>query len=181
MSTGTLGHGKKTAGKRRKTARRTPRGTFAPGTAPGPGRPKNTVSGAELRKTFREVAGPEVGQIAAALASEAKKGSVPAAREVLDRVLGSPVPGDDPPVTSGDNPGFACDILDSEGKPRGLVFRCPPSVTLAELRAGADRELEAAGYPGGLRWRPGDPVTRPDDSTPAPTEPNNPGQRPEGK
>jgi hypothetical protein len=69
-------------------------GRFAPGNKLGRGNPFNKRA-CELRTALLEAVGPEdVRDIAQALVAAAKAGCVVSAREVFNRVLGTPSPAD---------------------------------------------------------------------------------------
>lgn len=67
------------------------RGRFAPGNAGGPGNPHG-ASVAKLRTALiAAVSEEDIKAIVDGLVTQARSGSVPAAKEVLERVLGKPV------------------------------------------------------------------------------------------
>jgi len=73
---------------------RGPGGRFLPGTAPGPGNPL-AAHVHELRVALLEAVTPEmIAGVAKVLVREALQGDVAAARVLLDRLLGPPVPAD---------------------------------------------------------------------------------------
>lgn len=70
------------------------RGRFVRGNKGGPGNPYARRIG-RLRSALLDAVTPEdLREVAAALVREAKGGSVPAAREIIDRLLGPPVAAD---------------------------------------------------------------------------------------
>ncbi len=70
---------------------RDPRGRFAPGNVGGPGNP-HAAQVAKLRAALLEaVTDDDVRGVVCALVKAAKGGSVPAARELLERLLGKPL------------------------------------------------------------------------------------------
>ncbi len=67
------------------------RGRFAPGNTGGPGNP-HAAQVAKLRAALLEAVTPEdLRAVVGSLVNAAKGGSVPAARELLERLLGKPV------------------------------------------------------------------------------------------
>jgi hypothetical protein len=77
------------------TSGRRPDGTFAPGNRAGRGNPF-AKRAQELRSALYDAVSTEdLRQVVAALVTQAKSGDVPAAREVLDRLLGKAAEGID--------------------------------------------------------------------------------------
>lgn len=66
------------------------RGRFAPGNGGGPGNPHAATVSRLRSALFRAVTEEDIREVVVALVTEAKAGSVPAARELLQRVLGQP-------------------------------------------------------------------------------------------
>lgn len=76
------------------TSGRDGKGRFTRGNKGGPGNPYARRVG-RLRSALLDAVTPEdLREVAAALVREAKGGSVPAAREIIDRLLGPPVAAD---------------------------------------------------------------------------------------
>ena len=70
------------------------RGRFAPGNRGGPGNPNAKKVAAIRGALLRAVTVSDTRAIVKALIERAKQGDVPAAREVLNRTLGQPLPAD---------------------------------------------------------------------------------------
>ena len=73
---------------------RGPGGRFAAGNSGGPGNPFARAIGQLRAALLAAVTEADIKAIVAGLVSEARKGNVAAAREVLDRCLGRPVEAD---------------------------------------------------------------------------------------
>ena len=69
-------------------------GRFARGNAGGPGNPHARKVGQLRSAMLRAVSGKDMQAIVAKLVEQAKGGSVPAAREVIDRCIGKPTEAD---------------------------------------------------------------------------------------
>ncbi len=67
------------------------RGRFAPGNAGGPGNPHGETVGKLRSALIAAVSEDDIRAIVAGLVTQAKGGSVPAAKELLERVLGKPL------------------------------------------------------------------------------------------
>ena len=69
---------------------RTPNGKFAPGWKGGPGNPFSKKTAALRSAFYSAVSQQDIRDVVAKLVEQAKAGSVPAARELFDRLFGKP-------------------------------------------------------------------------------------------